>query len=228
MYYRGYTQLRGGGFLPSELTSPVLPRFNLVSFIENDFRYFYKLTNKTSLGAKVIANAGLPISAGSSSTFNINDLYIVGGANSVRAFPPRYFGPGTLPPDATGDDLLLVSDHAGNIMLESSFEHRYRFLPRWEMASFIDFGNTWVLNEVPDYPGGVFKFNSFYKEFAVGAGVGLRFVFSYLVIRLDLAVPLRKPWLAEGSRWVFDDINLGSKDWRKENLLLNFAVGYPF
>lgn len=228
VYYRGFAQLRGGGFMASELTSPALPRFNLVSFIENDFRYFYKLTNKTSLAFKALVNAGLPISSGSSNTFNINDLYIVGGANSVRAFAPRYFGPGILPPNASNDDLLIVSDHAGNILLESSFEHRYRILPRWEVASFLDFGNTWVLNEVQDYPGGVFKFNRFYKEFAVGAGVGLRFVFSYLVVRLDLAMPLHKPWLAEGNRWVFDEISLGSKNWRKENLLLNFAVGYPF
>lgn len=228
VYYRGYAQMRGGGFLASELTSPTLPTFNLVTFVENDFRYFYKLTDKTSLAFKALVNAGLPISAGSASTFNINDLYIVGGANSVRAFPPRYFGPGTLPPSANNDDILVVTDHAGNILLESSMEHRYRFMPRWEIASFIDFGNTWVLDELPEYPGGVFKFNSFYKEFAVGAGMGLRYVFSFLIIRLDLSVPLRKPWLPDGSRWVIDDMKFGDPDWRKENLLLNFAVGYPF
>lgn len=228
VYYRGHVQLRGGGFLPSELTSPALPKFNLVTFIENDFRYFRKLNNKTSLAFKAIVNAGLPISAGAETTFNINDLYIVGGANSVRAFPPRYFGPGSLPPSANNDDILVVTDHAGNILLESSIEHRYRIRPRWEIASFIDFGNTWVLEELPEFPGGVFKFDRFYKEFSVGAGVGLRYVFSFLIIRLDLATPLRKPWLPDGERWVIGDVKLGDPDWRKENLLLNFAVGYPF
>jgi hypothetical protein len=228
VYYRGYLQLRGGGFLPSELTSPSLPNFNLVGFVENDFRHFFKTSSKNSVDFKIIANTGLPFSEGSAGTFNINDLYIVGGANSVRAFPPRYFGPGSLPPSASGGDILIVSDHAGNIMLEGSVENRYRFLPRWEFASFIDLGNTWTLEELEETPGGSFEFNRFYKEFAVGAGFGLRYVYSYLIIRLDIAMPLRKPWLPDGDRWVLDDIAFGSKSWRQENLLFNFAVGYPF
>jgi hypothetical protein len=41
-------------------------------------------------------------------------------------------------------------------------------------------------------------------------------------------MPLVKPWLPEGQRWVLDDIDLFSSEWRKDNLVLNFSVGYPF
>ena len=83
------------------------------------------------------------------------------------------------------------------------------------------------MNGTPDRPGSQFSFNTFYKEFAVGTGFGLRFDLSFLVLRLDLAFPLRKPWLPEGQRWVVDDI-FGYKGWGKDNLVLNIAIGYPF
>jgi hypothetical protein len=43
-----------------------------------------------------------------------------------------------------------------------------------------------------------------------------------------LAFPLRKPYLPENERWVIKDIDFGSGSWRKENLILNIAIGYPF
>jgi hypothetical protein len=41
-------------------------------------------------------------------------------------------------------------------------------------------------------------------------------------------MPFYKPWLPEGDRWVFNKISLGNNDWRKENLVANIAIGYPF
>jgi hypothetical protein len=83
--------------------------------------------------------------------------------------------------------------------------------------------------------------NKFLKQVAVGGGIGLRLDFSYLIFRLDLATPFRKPWYVnevknvsdEGvveykNPWVFNEINFGSRAWRKENLILNIAVGLPF
>jgi outer membrane protein insertion porin family len=62
----------------------------------------------------------------------------------------------------------------------------------------------------------------------VGTGVGFRFDFSFFVLRLDIAMPLRKPFLPEGQRWVLKDIDIGSSEWRKDNLIFNIAIGYPF
>jgi outer membrane protein assembly factor BamA len=92
---------------------------------------------------------------------------------------------------------------------------------------FLDAGNIWLLNENEEKPGAKFS-GQFLKELAVGTGVGLRFDFNFLVLRTDLAFPLRKPYLPKGDRWVFDAINFGSGTWRKENLIFNLAIGYPF
>jgi hypothetical protein len=63
---------------------------------------------------------------------------------------------------------------------------------------------------------------------AVGGGVGLRFDISFLVVRLDVAIPFRKPWLPEGKRWVFNQFDFRSSAWRKENIIFNLGIGYPF
>ena len=68
----------------------------------------------------------------------------------------------------------------------------------------------------------------FLTELAVGAGAGLRFDFSFLILRTDLAFPIRKPYLPERQRLVLNQINFGNSSWRKENLVLNLAIGYPF
>jgi hemolysin activation/secretion protein len=63
---------------------------------------------------------------------------------------------------------------------------------------------------------------------AVGAGLGLRMDVSFFILRFDLAIPLRKPWLPENERWVTNEINFLSPTWRTQNLMLNIAIGYPF
>ena len=49
-----------------------------------------------------------------------------------------------------------------------------------------------------------------------------------LLIRLDLGMPLRKPFYPEKERWVLNSIDVLSGKWRRENLILNIAIGYPF
>ena len=100
----------------------------------------------------------------------------------------------------------------------------YKFL---NAAVFADAGNVWLVNEDPERPGGKFS-GDFMKEIAVGAGVGLRLDFSILILRLDLAMRLRVPYYAEDERWALDRVNFGSSAWRRDNLILNIAIGYPF
>ena len=95
------------------------------------------------------------------------------------------------------------------------------------VAAFLDAGNIWLLNNDSLKPGAGFAKN-FYKELAVGTGLGLRLDISFLVLRLDVAFPLRKPYRPDGQRWVTNEIDFGSKAWRKENIIYNLAIGYPF
>ena len=106
-------------------------------------------------------------------------------------------------------------------------EYRFNLVSIIKGAVFVDAGNIWLLKADSNRVGGQFE-RDFYKEFAVGTGFGIRADASIFVVRLDLAWPIRKPWLDEGSRWVIDDINFGSSAWRKDNLVLNIAIGYPF
>ena len=84
-----------------------------------------------------------------------------------------------------------------------------------------------MLNDNVNKPNSKFT-KDFLNEIAVGVGAGLRFDFSFLVLRTDLAFPLRKPYLPDGNRWVMDKISFGNGAWRNENLVFNLAIGYPF
>ncbi len=80
----------------------------------------------------------------------------------------------------------------------------------------------------PGKPGSGFKFKNALSELAVGTGAGLRVDATIFVIRLDVAFSVRKPYLESGKRWVIDQVDFGSKTWRKENLIYNIGIGYPF
>jgi outer membrane protein assembly factor BamA len=122
----------------------------------------------------------------------------------------------------------LLANEAGDIKLEFNSEVRLHIASVFNFAAFIDAGNIWLQKDVPEKPGSKFNFNTFYKEIAVGGGVGLRIDASIVVVRLDLAMPLRVPYLPENERWVINKINFGDPEWRKKNLVLNIAIGYPF
>ena len=87
----------------------------------------------------------------------------------------------------------------------------------------------WIKDSNPDNPSeGQFKVGKILDEIAIGAGFGLRLDFDFFLIRFDLATPHRSPFLPEGSRWTFKNIRPLSGPWRKDNLRLNLAIGYPF
>ncbi|RKR09186.1 outer membrane protein assembly factor BamA [Flavobacterium sp. 90] len=188
-----------------------------------DFRHYLKLGKESELASRIIVGAGLPY--GNSSALPTSKQFVVGGTNSIRAFRARSLGPGSYLNTKTTNDFL--PDQSGDLKLEFSTEYRAKLFSIVRGAVFIDAGNVWLLNADPNKPGGEIT-KDFMKDIAVGAGAGLRFDLSFLVLRTDLAFPLRKPYLPEGERWVIKDIDFGSGPWRKDNLILNIAIGYPF
>lgn len=152
--------------------------------------------------------------------------FFAGGTNSIRAFRSRSIGPGSFR-DKRSDNPGFYSDQGGDLRLELNSELRFKVNKILEPAFFVDAGNVWLVNDDVNQPGGRFS-KHFLSELAVGTGIGLRLDFSILLFRLDAAIPLRKPWLEPGNRWVIDQINFGDKEWRRKNLILNLAIGYPF
>jgi outer membrane protein assembly factor BamA len=121
----------------------------------------------------------------------------------------------------------FLPDQSGDIKLEMNSEYRMKLFSVVRGAIFVDAGNIWLYNENKEKPGAKFS-KDFLNELAVGTGVGLRFDLSFLILRTDLAFPLRKPYLPQGNRWVIDQVDFGDRQWRKENLVFNLAIGYPF
>jgi outer membrane protein assembly factor BamA len=151
--------------------------------------------------------------------------FFSGGPNSLRAFQINSVGPGTTFQDNDNRGFLNLG---GEIKVEFNAEYRlniYRFL---NGALFIDAGNVWLHKSNPANTGSPFMFSTFLNEMAAGAGIGLRIDVSFFILRFDVATPLRKPWLESSQRWVIDKIDFASPSWRKDNLIFNIALGYPF
>ncbi|HKZ64767.1 MAG TPA: BamA/TamA family outer membrane protein, partial [Chitinophagaceae bacterium] len=197
-------------------------RFSQYVRFESDMRYYIKLSETSVLANRFIAGLGLPY--GNSLQLPYIKQFFVGGTNSIRAFRSRSIGPGRYI-DTTISTFL--PDQSGDIKLELNTEIRKKLFGIVHGALFIDAGNIWLFNEDSSKVGAKFSKN-FLKELAIGGGVGLRFDISFLVIRLDLAIPFRKPWLVGKERWVIDEINFRSPAWRKQNIVWNLGIGYPF
>lgn len=194
---------------------------------EADFRFYRRFTSSTSPNMwanRIIVGAGFPY--GNSTELPFIKQFFIGGNNSLRGFRSRALGPGTFQAEPIANTNFLP-DQAGDLKLELNSELRMKLFSVVHGALFVDAGNIWLYNESDDRPGGAFT-TSFMKELAVDAGVGIRIDISVLVLRLDVAFPLRKPWLPETERWVFDDIRFGDGEWRRENVIFNLGIGYPF
>jgi outer membrane protein insertion porin family len=190
-----------------------------------DGRYYLNLNKGSKIAARVLAGIGLPY--GNSSTMPYTKQFFSGGSNSIRAFQARSLGPGSYSvPDSLRGKTFL--DQSGDIKLEGSLEYRFGIISVLKGALFTDAGNVWLLRKNSQFPGGEFDVSRFQEQIAVGAGFGLRIDLSFFVLRFDLALPLRKPFLPENERWVVSKIAFGDPSWRRQNLVLNIAVGYPF
>jgi outer membrane protein insertion porin family len=192
--------------------------------LESDFRYYRQLGNESVWASRINPGIGFPY--GNSSEIPFIKQFFIGGNNSLRAFRSRSIGPGTYKP-AIDTSTGFIPDQSGDIKLEVNTELRFKVIKPVYGALFVDAGNIWLYNENKYKPGAKFS-KDFLKEFAVGTGLGIRIDVTILVLRLDVAFPLRKPWLPENDRWVFRDINFGNSSWRKDNLIFNLAIGYPF
>lgn len=187
-----------------------------------DIRYYISIGKDSRLIFRTFSGLGIPM--GNSLSLPYIKQYFSGGPNSVRAFRIRSLGPGTYRPDVL--DAGSFFDQAGDIRLETNIEYRFPIMGYVKGAVFMDAGNVWLFNDNPALPGASIT-RSWYRQLALGSGIGFRFDFDFFVVRIDLATPLRKPWLEKGSRWI-SEFRPGSKEWRRENLVWNLAIGYPF
>lgn len=232
-YYRGSMDLSGNGTglitganSKAGKTKEVFKvPFSQFIKVESELRHYLKLGKESQLASRIIVGAGLAY--GNSEEMPFIKQFFNGGANSIRAFRARSIGPGSYDGSAATTASGFLADQSGDFKLELNTEYRAQIYGLVKGALFVDAGNIWLLRENANKPGAKLSKN-FMNELAVGVGAGLRFDFSFLVLRTDLAFPIRKPYLADGNRWVLDKVNFGSGAWRNDNLVFNLAIGYPF
>jgi len=165
-------------------------------------------------------SAGMAYPYGNANVLPFEKRYFGGGAYSVRGWGTRTLGPGTY-----SNDTITSSDFGrkvGDVKLDFSVEYRRKLTNMFELAGFVDAGNIWTIRDYEEQPGGMFRWNSFYKELAVAYGLGLRLDLNFLLIRLDGGMKAHNPALPEGSRWTIFKPNF------RHDFAFHFAIGYPF
>ncbi|SMP20413.1 Surface antigen [Algoriphagus winogradskyi] len=196
--------------------------------LQADFRRYYPLNQKSTIAYR--ANFGIANPYGvSSGILPYEKYFFAGGGTSIRAWQARRLGPGSYtPPIGEKGRYDYAFEQPSEMIFETMLEYRRNLAGYFDMAVFVDAGNAWMIGTDSSRPGSDFRFNRFYKEIAVGAGVGLRMDFNFLVIRLDLATKAVDPSMPEGERYVLDNISFNRLFGLKGQTVLNFGIGYPF
>jgi outer membrane protein assembly factor BamA len=193
-----------------------------------DYRRYYPISKKQTLAYRLNFGMARPygVSAG---ILPYEKYFFAGGGTSIRAWQARRLGPGSSTPiTGPGGNYDYRNEQPAEMILESMFEYRRKLFSYFDMAVFLDAGNSWMIGRDDARPGADFRYDRFYKEIAVGTGVGLRMDFDFLVIRLDLATKALDPARQEGERWILDNIRFNKPLGEKGQTVFNFGIGYPF
>ena len=146
------------------------------------------------------------------------EQFYIGGANSIRAFTVRSIGPGSYRPPKELENGYF--DQTGTFKIELNSEYRFPIVSVLHGAAFIDAGNIWLLKNDPLRPGGKLNGKYFFRDLALGTGVGLRVDMGMMVIRGDLGYGLHTPY-GNGTGHYF---NVKFKN----AFAFHLAIGYPF
>ncbi len=195
--------------------------------VETDFTKTWQLSQHSQLVGHL--NAGLGICFGNSSDLPFSERFYIGGANSVRAYPLRSIGPGRFMGDYEGNRQLSYLLQNGDVKLQANLEYRQRLFGNLHGAVFLDAGNVWLRKDleigIDDisimFKEAYFRFGEFFKQMAVGTGVGLRYDLDFLILRLDWGIGLHVPY--ETTKSGFYNVDKFSR-----HQTLHFAIGYPF
>lgn len=196
-----------------------------------DARHYFNL-KRSVLAFRFYGGVGTPY--GASSTLPYIKQYFAGGPYSLRGWRIRTLGPGSYF-DTAQARLLYQIDRTGDIKMEMNGEYRFPVAPlfagalKMNGAFFADAGNIWLSRPNAAYPGGDFSMTTIGQDIAMDIGIGSRFdIASFLTVRFDVAMPVKKPYIHSNSGWVFNQIDFSNPTWRSDNLVLNISIGYPF
>jgi len=194
-------------------SSKELFRIPIAQYIKTDIEYkkFWEVLNGNTLAFRSFLGIAIPY--GNSSDMPFNRSYFIGGANDLRAWKIYDLGPGS-----TNDDLEY---NVGTLKFLTSLEYRFNIINSLKGALFADAGNIWdITNSDLIEDGGKFTGIDSLADIALGTGFGIRYDFSFLVIRFDMGFKTYEPYLNDGKKW-FSNYNFGHS-------VFNFGINYPF
>ena len=177
---------------------------------ELDYVKHWSLGDKNILAMRSFFGFAIPY--GNSTSIPFSRSFFAGGTNDNRAWTAYNLGPGTTS--------SLNEFNEANLKLAFSLEHRYNLFGNFNGAFFVDAGNIWnALDDVEDEDATFNDFSSL-GDMAVGAGFGLRYDFSFFVVRFDIGFKAHDPSYKDQNRW-FNDFNFN-------NAVYNIGINYPF
>ncbi len=198
-----------------------------------DFRRKIPINKNTSIATRISVGAAYPYGFGTASTLPYEKKFFLGGSSTLRAWQPRRVGPGSYTPiDETTGNISYNIEQPGDIIMQGNIEFRQRLIGIFSWATFLDAGNTWTWYTDENRPGSTFDVSRFASEIAVGTGLGVRFDFSFLLVRFDWGIKLFDPAQPSGDRFVLNKFRFLEKNRRDMSVLntpvFNIGIGYPF
>ncbi|HSJ68078.1 MAG TPA: BamA/TamA family outer membrane protein, partial [Anditalea sp.] len=201
--------------------------FQFLKF-QADWRRYIPIDNVSTFAYRTNLGLAKPYGIGGG-VLPYEKYFFAGGSTSNRAWLPRRLGPGSFQPEPREDGTFDYRfEQPGEIVFEAMFEYRRKLFSYFDGAVFIDAGNIWTFKDDRTRDGAQFRFDSFYKEIAVGTGMGLRMDFDFLVLRLDMGVKAYDPAQDEGDRFVLDKLSFRRPLGERGQAVFNIGIGYPF
>jgi len=178
-----------------------------------DYRRYIPIGPDAVLSFRGLAGYAHPYNE--SETIPLNRRFFAGGSNDIRGWAPFRLGPGDIEPDSVtvsgGEIKLAAFGEIRQIMFENFFN------ADWYLAWYTDAGNIWYgprndltgvigennnMNDIDEdrrdlLRDGKFSFDRFYKQIAVGTGLGIRLDWDFIVARFDFtfrAHDLQRGW----------------------------------
>ncbi|WP_450091404.1 translocation and assembly module lipoprotein TamL [Paenimyroides aestuarii] len=177
---------------------------------EVDFVKYIDLGNQNVLALRAFAGIAVPF--GNSDNIPFSRSYFAGGTNDNRAWQSYRLGPGR-----SGS---ILDFNEANMKLAFNAEYRFNVSGPWNLALFADAGNIWnALDDIEDEEMTFTGLESL-KDIALGTGLGIRYDFSFFVVRCDLGFKTYNPANEPGNKWF--------KEWNLSKTVLNVGINYPF
>jgi len=181
-------------------------------YIKSEFDYIkhWDLSHKKVLAVRSFFGIAIPY--GNSNSIPFSRSYFAGGSNDNRAWQSYSLGPGK---SNSGNDF-----NEANMKIALGAELRFNIFGKWNGAIFSDVGNIWNISDNVNDPDAVFSGLKSLENIAVGSGFGIRYDFSFFILRLDLGFKTYNPAKEENEKW-FKELNFSKS-------VINIGINYPF